>query len=34
MYVLDVNKDGRRDVVTTLAHSNGVLWMEQATEGR
>ena len=34
MYVLDVNQDGRRDVVTTLAHSNGVLWMEQAAEGR
>ena len=25
MYVVDVNKDGRNDVVTTMAHSYGVL---------
>jgi hypothetical protein len=34
MYVLDINQDGRRDVVTTLAHSNGVLWIEQGADGR
>jgi hypothetical protein len=33
MYVLDVNRDGRNDVVTTMAHSYGVLWFEQQAEG-
>lgn len=29
MYVLDVNNDGRNDVLTTLAHSFGIVWFEQ-----
>jgi hypothetical protein len=33
MFVLDVNKDGRRDVVTTMAHAYGVLWFEQTADG-
>ena len=33
MYVLDVNKDGRNDIVTTMAHSYGVLWFEQHADG-
>ena len=32
MYVIDVNKDGRSDVVTTMAHSYGVLWFEQTAD--
>jgi hypothetical protein len=34
MHVLDVNGDGRNDIVTTMAHSYGVLWFEQLAEGR
>jgi FG-GAP-like repeat len=34
MYVLDVNGDGRMDVVTTIAHANGVLWIEQGADGK
>jgi FG-GAP-like repeat len=34
MYVVDVNKDGRNDVLTTMAHSYGVLWFEQQADGR
>jgi hypothetical protein len=33
MHVLDINKDGRNDVVTTMAHSFGVLWFEQKADG-
>ena len=33
MYVVDVNKDGRNDIVTTMAHSYGVLWFEQLADG-
>lgn len=33
MYVLDVNGDGKNDVVTTMAHSYGVLWFEQQDAG-
>jgi hypothetical protein len=33
MYVLDVNGDGRSDVVTSMAHSYGVLWFEQQESG-
>jgi hypothetical protein len=33
MYVVDVNKDGRRDVLTTIAHGYGVLWFEQQPDG-
>ena len=34
MYVIDVNKDGRSDVVTSMAHSYGVLWFEQTADGQ
>jgi hypothetical protein len=34
MYVADVNKDGRNDVLTTMAHSYGVLWFEQRPDGQ
>lgn len=34
MYVIDVNKDGRGDVLTTMAHSYGVLWIEQLADGK
>jgi hypothetical protein len=33
LYVLDVNRDGRNDVVTTSAHSYGICWFEQRTDG-
>ncbi len=33
MHVLDINKDGRNDVLTTMAHSFGVLWLEQKADG-
>ena len=33
MHVIDVNGDGRNDIVTTMAHSYGVLWFEQRPEG-
>lgn len=34
MFVIDINKDGRNDVVTTMAHSYGVLWFEQTADGQ
>jgi hypothetical protein len=34
MHVMDVNGDGRPDVVTTLGHDYGVLWFEQGPEGQ
>ena len=33
MHVIDVNRDGRNDIVTTMAHSYGVLWFEQLADG-
>ncbi|MEO7190012.1 MAG: VCBS repeat-containing protein [Vicinamibacterales bacterium] len=33
MYVLDINGDGRKDVLTTAAHSYGVCWFEQRSNG-
>jgi hypothetical protein len=33
MHVVDVNKDGRADIVTSMAHSYGVLWLEQRADG-
>ena len=33
MNVIDVNGDGRNDIVTTMAHSYGVLWFEQQAGG-
>ncbi len=34
MYVVDVNKDGRSDILTSMAHSYGVLWFEQREDGQ
>jgi hypothetical protein len=34
MYVIDINKDGRSDVLTSMAHSYGVLWFEQTSDGQ
>lgn len=33
MYAIDLNKDGRNDILTTMAHSYGVLWFEQREDG-
>jgi hypothetical protein len=33
LYVLDVNGDGRNDVLTTSAHSYGICWFEQRADG-
>jgi hypothetical protein len=33
MYVLDINADGRNDVLTTSAHSYGICWFEQLAGG-
>ena len=33
MYVMDVNGDGRRDVVTGMGHDYGVCWYEQNADG-
>ncbi len=29
MYVLDINGDGRKDILTTAAHDYGIFWLEQ-----
>lgn len=34
LYVLDVNGDGRNDVLTTSAHSYGICWFEQRADGQ
>jgi hypothetical protein len=34
MFVIDINKDGRNDVLTSMAHSYGVLWFEQRPDGQ
>ncbi|HEY7500621.1 MAG TPA: VCBS repeat-containing protein [Vicinamibacterales bacterium] len=34
MYAIDINKDGRSDVLTTMAHSYGVVWFEQMADGQ
>jgi hypothetical protein len=34
MYAVDVNRDGLADVVTSMAHSYGVLWFEQRSGGQ
>jgi hypothetical protein len=34
MFVVDINKDGRSDVLTSMAHSYGVLWFEQQADGQ
>ena len=33
IHVMDVNGDGRPDLVTSLAHNYGVFWMEQTAQG-
>jgi len=33
MYALDVNGDGRRDIVTAMGHDYGVCWYEQNADG-
>jgi len=33
MYALDVNGDGRRDIVTGMGHDYGVCWYEQNADG-
>lgn len=33
IHVLDVNADGRPDLVTSLAHDYGVFWMERTPDG-
>ena len=33
MYVLDINGDGRPDILTTAAHDYGVFWFEQKADG-
>jgi len=32
--VLDLNGDGRNDLLTSLAHDYGIFWMERAADGR
>jgi hypothetical protein len=34
IHVMDVNGDGRPDLVTTLAHNYGIFWMEQTAPGK
>ena len=34
MYVLDINQDGRMDVLSTSAHDYGLMWFEQSNDGR
>jgi hypothetical protein len=33
MYIRDINNDGRQDILTTMGHSCGVLWIEQGADG-
>ncbi len=33
LHVLDINGDGRNDVLTTSAHSYGICWFEQRADG-
>ncbi len=33
IHVLDVNEDGRPDLVTSMAHNYGIFWMEQTAQG-
>jgi hypothetical protein len=34
IFVLDVNGDGRPDLVTTMAHDYGIFWMERTADGK
>jgi hypothetical protein len=33
IHVIDLNGDGRQDLVTTLAHDYGIFWMERGAKG-
>jgi len=34
MYLLDINGDGRKDLLTGMAHDYGIAWHEQTIDGR
>jgi hypothetical protein len=34
MYLLDINGDGRKDMLTGMAHDYGLAWYEQTVDGR
>lgn len=34
IYVLDINGDGRPDLVYSMAHDYGIFWMEQTADGK
>ena len=34
MYLLDINGDGRKDMLTTMAHDYGLAWYEQTADGK
>ena len=34
IYALDVNGDGRMDLVTSMAHDYGIFWLEQTADGQ
>lgn len=34
LYAVDINGDGRNDILTTCAHDYGVLWLEQGENGK
>jgi len=34
LYVLDINRDGRKDIVTSMAHDYGVFWLENLGDGQ
>jgi hypothetical protein len=34
MYLLDINGDGRPDLLTTMAHDYGIQWYEQTADGK
>jgi len=34
MYLLDINGDGRPDLLTTMAHDYGIAWYEQTADGQ
>ena len=34
IHVLDLNGDGRNDLLTSLAHDYGIFWMERTADGR
>jgi hypothetical protein len=34
MHVIDINGDGRNDILTTMAHDYGICWFEQTADGQ